>query len=107
MLARHAVAAADTALPWSLKRASAVQAEFEARLDFDEELPPLDTVALSRRIGTLGQQVQVCLRLRLRLHLTTSVCELRQWLSRPSMSKVSFCSNPIHHTCVRVLFCAL
>lgn len=36
------------------------QAELEARLDFDEELPPLDTKALGERIGALGQQVQVC-----------------------------------------------
>ena len=40
--------------------AQLVQAELEARLDFDEELPPLDTAAFSQRIGTLGQQVQVC-----------------------------------------------
>lgn len=38
----------------------ASQAELEARLDFDEELPPLDTAALAAQIGALGQQLQVC-----------------------------------------------
>lgn len=35
------------------------QAELEARLDFDEDLPPLDADALGCQIGALRRQVQV------------------------------------------------
>ena len=37
-----------------------MQAELEARLDFDEDLPALDAAALASRIAVLAQQVQAC-----------------------------------------------
>lgn len=82
-----------------------MQAELEARLDFDEELPPLDTAALSQRIGALGQQVQVSCACTCICASAPQICKLSVVLSPPHTLQSRLAANPqFRLTCQRLSY---
>lgn len=52
----HHISAVTT---WIVLATTQALAEVEARLDFDEDLPPLDSSALAAHIATLAATIQV------------------------------------------------
>lgn len=99
LISAKSVAAAETALEGiqgglsSLVRSLRMQciemlAEIEARLDFDDEMPPLDTNLLISRINALSQRVQQALETANRGQLLQSGLQVAI-IGRPNVGKSS------------------